>query len=69
MAVRGDDIAERLLELGVRVIKMADSLPKPPSGKHISGQVIRSATSAVQTMKKLAVPKATKTSFANSESA
>ena len=46
VGMRGDDIAERLLELAVRVIKMADSLPKSPSGKHISGQVIRSATSA-----------------------
>ena len=46
VAMRGDDIAERLLEFAVRVIKMADSLPKSPSGKHISGQVIRFATSA-----------------------
>ena len=46
VGMRGDDIAERLLELAVRVIKMADSLPKSPSGTHISGQVIRSATSA-----------------------
>ena len=46
VGMRGDDIAERLLEFGVRAIKMADSLPKSPSGKHISGQVIRSGTSA-----------------------
>ena len=46
VGMRGDDIAERILEFGVRAIKMADSLPKSPSAKHISGQVIRSATSA-----------------------
>ena len=44
--MRGNDIADRLLDLGVRAIKMADSLPKSPSGKHISAQIIRSATSA-----------------------
>ncbi len=41
----GDDIAERLLEFAVRVIKLVSALPKTPVGKHIGGQLIRSGTS------------------------
>ncbi|MCP4197519.1 MAG: four helix bundle protein, partial [Proteobacteria bacterium] len=29
----------------VRVIKVADALPKSPAGKHIAGQLLRSGTS------------------------
>ena len=46
VGMRGDDIAQRLLTFGARVIKMADALPKSLSAKHICGQVIRCSTSA-----------------------
>jgi four helix bundle protein len=41
----GDDIAERLLELAVRVIKLVNALPNTIVGRHIAGQLIRSGTS------------------------
>jgi four helix bundle protein len=40
----GCDIAERLLELGVAVVRMSADLPRGPAGRHISLQVVRSAT-------------------------
>ena len=43
---RGEDIAERLLELGVRVLNVARALPKDPAGRHIAGQILRCGTSA-----------------------
>ncbi len=39
-------IAERLLDFAVRIIKLIDSLQKTYIGKHVSGQLARSATSA-----------------------
>jgi four helix bundle protein len=39
------DLQERLLEYAVRVIKLVDSLPKTLVGRHIAGQLLRSATS------------------------
>ena len=44
--MRGDDIAERLLEFAARVVKLASALPKSPVGQHISMQMVRSGTSA-----------------------
>jgi len=41
----GDDIAERLLDFAVRVIKLVNALPKTVVGRHISGQLIKSGTS------------------------
>jgi len=41
----GDDIAERLLDFAVRVIKLVNALPKTIVGRHISGQLVRSGTS------------------------
>ena len=37
---------ERLQELAVRIIVMADSMPHTVAGKHIAQQVLRSGTSA-----------------------
>ncbi|MEM6777822.1 MAG: four helix bundle protein [Planctomycetota bacterium] len=34
-----------MIDFAVRVIKVADALPKTPAGKHIAGQLLRSATS------------------------
>ncbi len=40
-----DSLEERLIDFAVRVIKVADRLPKTPVGKHIAGQLLRSGTS------------------------
>ena len=39
------DLEERLIEFAVRIIQMAESLPKTKAGNHIAGQLIRSGTS------------------------
>jgi four helix bundle protein len=39
------DLEERLIEFGVRIIRLADALPKTRVGNHIAGQIIRSGTS------------------------
>ena len=39
------DLDERLLEYAVRVIRLVDALPKTLVGRHVAGQVLRSATS------------------------
>ena len=44
--MRGDDIANRLLEFAVRVLRLASALPKTLVGKHVGGQLIRCGTSA-----------------------
>jgi four helix bundle protein len=41
----GDDIAERLLEFAVRVIKLVNALPNTIVARHIAGQLIKSGTS------------------------
>src|SRR5438128_7324737 len=43
--MKGDDIAERLVMLAVRVIRLVDALPDTPAGRHIAGQLLRSGTS------------------------
>ena len=42
---KGQDIAERVLAVGVRVIEVVRALPRDPASKHIGGQLIRAATS------------------------
>lgn len=42
----GDELAERLLNFAVEIIKLVSMLPKTPIGKHISGQLLRSGTSS-----------------------
>ncbi len=39
------DLEERLLEYGVRIIRLVDSLPRSRSGEHIGSQLLRSGTS------------------------
>ena len=41
-----DELEDRLIDFAVRVIKLADALPKTPAGKHIARQLLRSGTSA-----------------------
>ncbi len=39
------DLEERLIGFGVRIIRLAEALPKTRAGNHIAGQIIRSGTS------------------------
>ncbi len=39
------DLEERLIDFAVRIIKLAESLPKTKVGKHIEGQLLRCGTS------------------------
>ena len=43
---KGDDIRERLVEFAVAAMDLCDNLAKTPAGTHVSGQLLRSATSA-----------------------
>ncbi len=43
---KGDDIRERLVNFAVAAMDLCDQLPKTTAGTHISGQLLRSATSA-----------------------
>ena len=40
------DLEDRLINFAVRIIRIAESLPKSKVGKHIAGQIIRSGTSS-----------------------
>jgi four helix bundle protein len=42
---KGSDIAERLLGLGARIVRLTRVLPKDAASRHITLQVVRSATS------------------------
>jgi len=39
------DLEDRLIEFSVRIIRLAEALPKTRIGNHIVGQIIRSGTS------------------------
>jgi four helix bundle protein len=39
------DLENRLIEFGVRIIRLAEALPGTRVGNHIAGQIIRSGTS------------------------
>ena len=43
--MKGDDIAERLIGFAVLVIKVVNSLPDTPTGRHLAGQLLRAGTS------------------------
>ena len=40
----GNDIAKRLLDFAVTVVRLAAALPKDPAGRHVASQLVRSAT-------------------------
>ena len=44
-SANAEELEGRLIDFAVRVIKVADRLPKTPVGKHIAGQLLRSGTS------------------------
>ena len=39
------DLEDRLIDFAVRIIRIAEALPKTKVGNHIAGQIIRSGTS------------------------
>ncbi|MFC1817341.1 four helix bundle protein [Thermodesulfobacteriota bacterium] len=39
------DLEDRLIDFAVRIIRIAEALPKTKVGNHIAGQLIRSGTS------------------------
>ena len=43
--VKTFDLEDRLIDFAVRIIRIAESLPKTKVGNHIAGQIIRSGTS------------------------
>ena len=43
---KGDDIREKLVDFGVGIINFCGKMPSSPAGTHISGQLLRCATSA-----------------------
>jgi four helix bundle protein len=45
-AARVFDLEDRLIDFGVRIIRLAGALPKTRTGNHIAGQIIRCGTSA-----------------------
>jgi len=42
---RAFDLEERLIDFSVRIIRIAESLPKTKVGNHVAGQLIRCGTS------------------------
>lgn len=42
---KGDNLEDRLVEFAVRIIKLCDAMPRTVTGKHLSGQLVRSGTS------------------------
>lgn len=44
--MKGDNIFDRLVNIGVATVELAETLPSTPSAKHIGHQLVRSATSA-----------------------
>jgi len=43
-ANKGSELEDRLIDFAVRIIKVAESLPKSKAGNHIAGQLIRCGT-------------------------
>ena len=39
------DLEDRLIAFAVRIIRLAETLPKTRTGNHVGGQIVRSATS------------------------
>ena len=42
---KGEDIADRLVEVAARVVKVVDALPQTPAGRTIGAQLLRCGTS------------------------
>jgi len=44
--MRGDDIAERLLNYGARILKMVHTLPASSTTRYVTDQIVRSSCSS-----------------------
>jgi four helix bundle protein len=44
--MKGEDLSERLLNFGARLIRLVNALPKTQAGRHVGGQLLRCGTSA-----------------------
>ena len=42
---KGGDLEDRLIDYAVQIIKVSESLPDTPAGRHIRGQLLRSRPS------------------------
>jgi four helix bundle protein len=42
---KNDQLSDRLLAFGVRIIALVDALPRAPAGRHIARQLLRAGTS------------------------
>ena len=42
---KGDNLEERLVDFAVRILRLCDTLPNTPGGRHIRGQLLRCGTS------------------------
>ena len=42
---KADDLQDRLIDLAVRIINLANKLPRSPAGRHVAGQILKSGTS------------------------
>jgi four helix bundle protein len=42
---KGDDIEERLLRFGVKIIELCSAFPNTEAGRHVAGQLLRCGTS------------------------
>jgi four helix bundle protein len=43
--MRGDDLSERLIDFGVRVIRLIGAMPRGIASRHVASQLMRSGTS------------------------
>jgi four helix bundle protein len=43
--MKGDELADRLLNFAVRIIELSTKLPRNPVGRHIAGQIVEAGTS------------------------
>ena len=44
-SAKANELEDRLIDFAVRIIKVADALPKSAAGKHVSRHLLRSGTS------------------------
>ena len=42
---KAGELQDRLIDLAVRIINLANRLPRTPAGRHVSGQILKSGTS------------------------
>lgn len=52
-----EELLERLIDFGARVGKVVDALPDTRMGRHVAGQLVRSATSPPRITKRDVPPR------------